>query len=155
MFYSTETTILDLCDNILIDMENNENTAMVALGISAVFDTVNHKILIKVLKNYFGIGEKASNLIMSYLQNRQFQVQINVLSSEKLTINYSVPQGSILGPLLFNCYSSTIQEIMANNLSWYADYYSLTEFFKPVSMTVKENLECKVNNVRKGMIENH
>ena len=44
---------------------------------------------------------------------------------------------------------------MTNNLSGYADVHSLTEFFKPCSTTVKENLECKVNNVRKWMIENH
>ena len=76
-FYSSETTILDLCDNILINMENIENTAIVALDLSAAFDTVNHKILIKVLENYFGIWEKASNWIMSDLQYRQFQVHIN------------------------------------------------------------------------------
>ena len=66
---------------------------------------------------------------------------------KKNTVDYSVPQGSILGPLLFNCYSSTIQEIMPNNLSGHADYHSLTESFKPGSTTVKENLECKVNNI--------
>ena len=49
----------------------------------AVLGTVNHKILIKVLENYFGIHEKASNWIMSYLQNRQFQVHTNGNSSEK------------------------------------------------------------------------
>ena len=64
-FYSTETAILDLCDNILINMENNENTAIVTLDLSAAFDTVNHKILIKVLANYFSICEKELNWIMS------------------------------------------------------------------------------------------
>ena len=67
-FYSTETTILDLCDRILINMENNENTAMFAADLSAVFDTVNHKVVIKVLENYFGICEEASYWIISYLQ---------------------------------------------------------------------------------------
>ena len=106
-------------------MENNENISMVALDISAAFDTVNHKILINVLENYFGIQEKASNWIVSYLQNRQFQVHINGISSEKITINYSVPQGSILGLLLFNYYPSTIQEIIPNNMSGYADNHCL------------------------------
>ena len=55
IFYSTETTILDLCDNILINMENNESTAMIALDLSAAFETVNHKRLIKVVEKYFGI----------------------------------------------------------------------------------------------------
>ena len=80
-FYCTVTAILDLCDNILINMENNENTGMVTLDLSVAFDTVNHKILIRFWKN-FGIWEKVSNWIMSYLQNRQFKVYINETSSE-------------------------------------------------------------------------
>ena len=109
----------------------------------------------KALENYFGIQEIASNWIMSYLQNRQFQPHINGTSLEKMTRNYSVPQGSIHGPLLFNCYSSTIQEIIPNNMSGYADDHSLTESFKPGNTTIKEKLESTVNNVRKWMIENH
>ena len=91
---------------------------------------------------------------MSHLQNRQFQVYINGTSSEKNYSNYSVQQGSVLGSFLVNCYSCTIQEIMPNNISQYADDHSLTESFKPGNTTVKENLESKVNNVRKWMIEN-
>ena len=60
-FYSTETTILDLGDNILINMENNENTVIVAFDLSAAFNTVNHKLLIKNLENCFDIWEEASN----------------------------------------------------------------------------------------------
>ena len=72
-----------------------------------------------------------------------------------MTINYSVPQGSVLGPLLFNCYSSTLKEIMPNNMSGYADDHFLTESFKPGNNMVEENLENKANNVRKWMIKNH
>ena len=75
--YSIETMTLDQCHNILINMKNNENTTMDALDLNVVFNTVSHKILINILENCFGIWEKASNLIMSYLQNRQFQVHIS------------------------------------------------------------------------------
>ena len=51
MNHSTETAILNICDNILHNMENNTNTTMVALDLSAAFDTVNHKILLEVLNN--------------------------------------------------------------------------------------------------------
>ena len=77
------------------------------------------------------------------------------ISSETIIINYSVPEGSIPSPLMFNCYTSTIQEIMPIDLSGYADDHSLTESLKPASTMVKENLECNVNNVRKLMTENH
>ena len=53
--HSTETVILYLCDNILQSMGKNINTAMVALDLSAAFDTVNHKILLEVLNKYYGI----------------------------------------------------------------------------------------------------
>ena len=55
--HSTETAILNLCDNILQNMENNINTTIVALDLSAVFDTVNHKILLEVLNKYYGFRE--------------------------------------------------------------------------------------------------
>ena len=120
-------------------MENNEDTAMVALDLSAAFDTFYHKILIKDLENNFGIWEKVSNWIMSYLQNMQFQVHINGTSSIIMTTNYTVPHRSMLGPFLFNCYSSTIQEIMPNNMSRYVDNHSFTESFKPGNTTVKKS----------------
>ena len=70
--YSTETVILNLCDNILQNIENNINTAMVALDLSVAFDTVNHGILLEVLNKYYGIQGLALQWIKSYLPNRQF-----------------------------------------------------------------------------------
>ena len=83
---------------------------MVALDLSAAFDTVNHKILLEVLNKYYGIHGLALKWIESYLTNRQFWVQIEDKFSEVKTIDFSVPQGSILGPILFICYASTLQE---------------------------------------------
>ena len=56
--YSPKTALLNLCDNILINIKNNEKMLMVTVDLSEAFDTVNHKILMKVLENYFGICEK-------------------------------------------------------------------------------------------------
>ena len=106
----TETAILNLCDNILQNMENNINTTMVALDLSAAFDTVNHKILLEVLNKYYGIQGVALQWIKSYLANRQFQIQIEDKFLEVKTIDLSVPQGSILGPIRFTCYARTLQE---------------------------------------------
>ena len=69
--HSTETAILNLCDNILQNMEKNINITMVALDLSAAFDTVNHKILLEVLNKYYGIQGVALQWIISYLANRQ------------------------------------------------------------------------------------
>ena len=79
---------------------------MVALDLSAAFDTVNHKILLEVLNKYYGIQGLALQWIKSYLTNRQFYVQIENKFSEVKTTDFSIQQGSILGPILFTCYAS-------------------------------------------------
>ena len=80
--HSTKTTILNLCDNILQNIEKNINTAMVALDLSAAFNTVIHGILLEVFNKYYGIKGLALQWIKSYLTNRQFQVQIEDNFSE-------------------------------------------------------------------------
>ena len=70
--YSTETTLLNMCDNILKNMENRKCTSIVCLDLSATFDTVNHIILLDVLKGYFGILELALAWISLYLSSRSF-----------------------------------------------------------------------------------
>ena len=93
-------------------MEDGKCTLIVSLDLSAAFDTVNHTILLEVLNNYFGIVEHALSSISSYLSSRRFQVQVGHLTSKMVEIDFSVPQGSILGPILFNCYASTLMEII-------------------------------------------
>ena len=80
--HSTETAILNLCDNILQNIEKNINTAMVSLDLSAAFDTVDHGILLEVLNKHYGIKGLALKWIRSYLTNRQFQAQIKDEFSE-------------------------------------------------------------------------
>ena len=63
-------------DNILRNMENQKCTSVVCLDLSAAFDTVNDKILLHVLKNYFGITGPALSWITPYLSNRKFLVEI-------------------------------------------------------------------------------
>ena len=69
-------------------MENNTNTTLVALGLSAAFDTVDHKILLEVLNKYYGIQGAALKWIKSYLVNRQFWVQIEDKFLEAKTIDF-------------------------------------------------------------------
>ena len=77
--YSIETTSLNMCDNILKNMENGKCTSMVYLDLSTAFDTINHNILIGILKSYFGISDHALAWISSYLSKRKFLVQIGQL----------------------------------------------------------------------------
>ena len=97
--YSTETA----SDDIWRAMERQEVRSMVALDLNEAFDTVNHQILCDVLEKRFAVTEYALQWTKSYLENRVFHVQVGKSMSAPVTINYSVPQGSILGPFYLLC----------------------------------------------------
>ena len=94
---------LDLINYITTGFDNNESTLGVFVDLSKAFDTVNHSILSRKLTHY-GIRGVANDWFVSYLSNRKQLVCINNCSSSFKDISCSVPQGSILGPLLFLIY---------------------------------------------------
>ena len=75
--YSTETTIIKLCDNLLWTMEQQLVSFFIAIDLSAAFDTVDHNVLLSVLENKFGVGGKALELCDTYLGPRHCKVNIN------------------------------------------------------------------------------
>ena len=126
-------------------MENQKCTSNVCLDFSAAFDTINHKILLDVLKSYFGITEQALAQISSYLSNRKFLKQIGQFTSKIVAIDFSVPQGSILGPIQFNCYASTLKEIIPESndsfLSGYVDDHAIIHSINPDNNNIKQKIE--------------
>ena len=143
---------MNMCDNILRNMENGKCTSIVSLDLSAVFDTLNHTILLDVLKGYFGISELALTWISSYLSSRKFLVQIGHLTSKTVEIAFSVPQGSILGPILFNCYASILMEIIPERedsfLSGYADDHAIIHSFSPDNNNIKQIIENDIGKIK-------
>ena len=89
-------------------MERQSVSALILLELSFAFDTFDHWVLLNVLERKFGINDVALKWFKSYLQNRGFRVCINDVYSSMRDIEFSLPQGSINGPVLFNAYSSTI-----------------------------------------------
>ena len=147
-----ETTLLNMCDNILKNMKTQKCTSIICLDLSTAFDTVNHKILLDILKSYFGIMEKVLALISSYLSNRKFLVQIGQFTSKIVEIDFSMPQGSILGPVLFNCYASTLTEIIPESddsfLSGYVDDHAITHSFNPDNKNIKQKIESDIEKIK-------
>ena len=101
--YSTYMAILELVNNIYQGFENNEYTIGIFVDLKKAFDTVNHNILLDKL-NFYGIRGTPLAWLASYLSNRQQYVQIHDQTSPYKKINCGVPQGSVLGPLLFLIY---------------------------------------------------
>ena len=82
-------------------MDKGEVTALTLLDLSAAFDTIDHATLTDRLYDWYGISGQAQIWFSSYLQNRLQSVKIKDIFSDKVTLLYGVPQGSVLGPVLF------------------------------------------------------
>ena len=101
--HSTSYALTKLYDKISCAIDNREITVGVFIDLSKAFDTVDHNILHEKLE-HFGIRGLALNWFRSYLSNRHQYVEFNSLCSFRQRIRCGVPQGSILGPLLFLIY---------------------------------------------------
>ena len=126
--FSTETLLVKLLDDILNGMESQEVTALVALDLSAAFDTVDHDLLLVILKSHFGVDGTPLAWIKSYLDHRSFQVQVATALSQSIELPYAVPQGSLIGPVLFICYISTLNDIIQDtsaSMLGYADDHAV------------------------------
>ena len=100
---STKDAIFDFLENIYDALDSKLHNISILIDLKSAFDTVNHDILLKKLDIY-GIRGHALGLMKSYLMDREFSVGINNVISSKKTVNIGVPQGSILGPILFLIY---------------------------------------------------
>ena len=109
-FHSTETSLIETTDIILEAMDKQKVTAVVLLDMSKAFDSLNHDILLLKLQDT-GLSSAALNWFSSHLPNRFRAVRINSEVSDKLPIQSGVPQGSILGPILFNVYVNDLPSV--------------------------------------------
>src|SRR4029077_18949372 len=99
-------------------------TALVLLDLSTAFDTIDHKILLSRLTTTFDITGAAHNFLSSYLSNRTQSVTIASHLSTSAAVPTGVPQGSVLGPLIFNLYTTPLTSLFQNTLitpHFYAD----------------------------------
>ena len=119
---STEHMLLTLCDTYLkqLDSKTPKFIAQLGLDIKKAFDTVHHDLLLAKLSSQYGFSSEATAMIRSYLSNRSQSMRVANHVSPPLPITKGVPQGSILGPLLFNIMVNDMLTSHNNTLS-YAD----------------------------------
>ena len=158
--YSTETALMKIHCDILTAMENQKVIALVGLDLSAAFDTVDHAILLKTLSNMYGVQDDALSWFQSYLSNRSFYVSVQDASSDYKNTNFSVPQGSILGPVLYSAYASPLGGVINAfdiNVMGYADDHALYKAFTPKGELERDailNLERCLSEVHSWMNSN-
>ena len=104
---STQDAVLNFTEAVYDALNGKNHNISVLIDLKSAFDTVNHQILLKKLELY-GIRGNCLAWFQSYLRDRQFKVGINKIYSAVHTINIGIPQGSILGPLLFIIYNNDL-----------------------------------------------
>ena len=123
-FHSTETAITKIHMDISKAADEGRCSLLILLDLSSTFDLVNHNILINKLYSKFGFKSSVLEWYKSYLNNRCYYITNNSVRTNLFHLHTGVPQGSVIGPLLFNLYSSDLETIaQRHNLSFhqYAD----------------------------------
>ena len=115
--YSCENALVKIANDILLAMENQRVATLMAVDLSATFDTMDHSILISVLRERFCITEMALSWFESYLHPLYFKVNVGTTYSKNRELVCSVPQGSSAGPILYTVYASTIESVVVSQTS--------------------------------------
>ena len=156
--HSTETALLKVMNDILTECDSGNVSLLNLLDLSAAFATIDHSILLQRLEITFGVSGTALEWFKSYLSNRHQAVVIKGKKSSDHLLKYGVPQGSVLGPVLFTLYTQPlVQEIVKFNLKYHF-YADGTQLYDSVHRKNFEDLchrmECCIKCVKKWMNEN-
>ena len=127
--------MLKLTNDIMETIDSGKITILTALGMSAAFDTLDHITLLHRLQHTFGLSGYVISWIRSYLTDRSSFVKIDSSASPSTTILTGVPQGSVLGPLLFVLFISPIANVInpdqsnQNNIVSFHQYADDTQLY--------------------------
>ena len=150
--YSTTMAVAEFYERLLKSNDKGEMTCAVLLDLSKAFDSVNREILMYKLAAY-GIRGNAWNLMNSYLENRSQFVCAEGVQSNSTNVGVGVPQGSVLGPLLFILHINDMQSATNMNVLNFADDTLLYMHFKHTNH-IEDTVNAELEKINKWMQTN-
>ena len=152
--HSTATALLEATDNWAFNIDKGNVNAVIFLDLKKAFDTVDHSILLSKLKAY-GVGSNSFNWFKSYLDNRMQKCFVNGSLSDSQPLTCGIPQGTILGPLLFLLYINDLPNCLANaHPRMYADDTHLTFASNDVAH-LEENMNDDLDKITEWLAANN
>ena len=151
-FHSTETALCRIYNDLVLNTCAGKASVLVMLDLSAAFDTVDHQLLVNDMEEV-GLRDSALAYMKSYLSVRVQKVIVGKATSDPVPLECGVPQGSVLGPILFSIYISSLKSILEAHGVAYHFYADDTQFYIRVEnvAVAKERVSLVISDIKKWM----
>ena len=156
--HSTETAVLSVVDGLLSNIDKKLVSLVALLDLSAAFDTIDQDILLARLEHSFGFHGTVLDWFTSYLSNRTQFVCIDNVMSASSPLTFGVPQGSVLGPVLFSLYTQPLSDVIQSHqcsFHKFADDTEISMHAKPESfLSTQDSVQSCISDVLSWMNSN-